>query len=128
MEPATTCTDHIIVTTKKSGLKIEIYRHKQSSPTGISALSLTMPSYSTMIDVLPKLLFAFVCIAFMLQRSSLCNKAASRPGISKLTSGICAVSEAIPLTPLAGILFVVTVVKQVRKTISRKREKKDKQQ
>ena len=94
----------------------------------MSSLSMSIPSASTIVDILPKLLFAFVCFAFMMQRSAVCKDSTHGTGWARFTDGLCTVSEAAPLTPLAILLFVVTVIKLVRRAILNKQLKKSKQQ
>ena len=119
IQPAKNCTDHIIAAVKKGGIKIEIFRHKQESPTGIEGLS--MPSLSTVAEILPSLLFVFLCIAFIVQNSSICIGDTGR--LSKITRGLCSVTNTFSLAPLAGVLFVMTVLKQVRKGMARKQKR-----
>ena len=128
IQPAINATDHVIASLKKGGLKIEVFRHKQVSPTGLSSLRLSVPSLSTLIDVLPKILFFIMCFAFVVQRSSLCVTEDTSSRMNKLTYGVCWASFSLPLTPLAAILFVVTVGKQVSAKINKRASAQKKSQ
>ena len=119
MKPAKGCTDHIIAATKK-GLKIELFRHKAAEPVGISGIS--VPSMQTVLDVLPTILFIFLCVGFLVQKSSVCHGDLSSKAV--LTKGLCWATTSFSLTPLAIVLFVMTIVKQVRKSIQQKQLKK----
>ncbi len=116
-------TDHVIAVLKKGGVKIEVFRHKQSTPTGLKAVGLSVPSTRTIIDVLPKILFFIMCLAFIVQRSALCDTSDGTFRMNKLTYGVCWVSFSIPLTPLAGGLFVLTLFKQVKSALDKRRAK-----
>jgi hypothetical protein len=116
MIPAGSCTDHCVVSTKK-GTKIEVFRHKLMSPTGLAAIS--FPSLSTITDILPSIFFIFLCVAFIVQNSSICF--GQRETMSIVTKGLCRLTNGFSLTPLAAGLFVFTVLKQVRKGVNRKR-------
>lgn len=116
MAPAKECTDHIIAVHKKGGMKVEVYRHVAVESRGFSSLSI--PSMQEILDMLPSVLFVVLCIAFIVQKSSICVNESGK--LAKLTRGLCYVSWSIPLAPLAGLLFVMTILKQVKRTISRK--------
>jgi hypothetical protein len=128
MQLARGATDHVIAVLKKGGVKIEVFRHKQSSPSGLKAIGLSVPSVRTIIDVLPKILFFIMCLAFIVQRSALCDSSDGTFQMSKLTYGVCWVSFSIPLTPLAGGLFVLTLLKQVKSSMDKRRAKSRKTQ
>jgi len=124
VHPSKGATDHVIAVLKKGGRKIEVFRHKLASPSGLKAIGLGVPSVTTLIDVLPKILFFIMCFAFIVQRSALCDS--SNDGtyrMNKLTYGVCWVSFAVPLTPLAGGLFVLTLLKQVKSSLERRKMK-----
>ena len=114
--PAKTCTDHIIVSNKK-GMKIELFRHKSTDSSGLSSLA-TM-SVSSILNILPTILFVFLCVAFMVQKASLCS--GDPNSLSVVTKTLCYITNALPLTPLAVGLFVLTVLKQVRNTMEKRR-------
>ena len=116
ISPAKGCTDRIIAANKK-GLKIEVFRHKSTDTAGLGPLS--SMSLDTLLDVIPTILFVFMCVAFMVNKTAVCAGDLGR--LSLVTKTLCVVTNAIPLTPLAIGLFVFTVLKQVRKSIEKKR-------
>jgi hypothetical protein len=118
IKPAKGCTDHVVVATKK-GTKIQVFRHTALSPSGLSAISL--PSAQTIFDVTPTVLFVFLCVAFLVQKSSVCLD--NMESKSVITKGLCLATTSFSLTPLAVALFVMTIVKQVKKSIQQKRLK-----
>jgi len=122
VHPSRGATDHVVVALKKGGRKIEVFRHKLASPSGLKAIGLRMPSVATLIDVVPKILFFIMCLAFIVQRSALCQLS-DGDRMNKLTYGVCWVSFAIPLTPLAGGLFVLTLLKQVKSSLDKRKMK-----
>jgi hypothetical protein len=61
-----------------------------------------------------------MCFAFIVQRSSLCDIDGSSVRMNKLTYGVCWASFSLPLTPLAIVLFILTIVKQVKAKISKR--------
>lgn len=113
---AKSCTDHIVAVTKK-GLKIEVFRHKALEPSGLSTLS--VPSFQTVMDITPTILFVFLCVAFLVQKSAICIQDMQNKTL--LTKSLCYVTTSFSLTPLALVLFVMTIVKQVKKSIQQKR-------
>ena len=115
---AKSSTDHIVVVTKK-GLKIEVFRHKALEPSGMSGLSI--PSFQTILDITPTILFVFLCVAFLVKKSAICIQDMQNKTL--LTRSLCYVTTSFSLTPLALILFVMTIVKQVKKSIQQKRLK-----
>lgn len=121
MEPARGASEHVIVALKKGGTKIELYRHKQVTPSGLVALKPSLPSLSTILDILPKILFMFLCVSFLVQRSAFCQAESESMGTIK--RGICSAAYSIPLAPLAGMLFAGTLLKEVRKRYVRKQGK-----
>lgn len=123
VEAAQTCTDHVIVATKKGGLKIEVFRHKQTTPHGFVSVckSITMPKLSTVFEILPSILFILLCVAFMMQRSAVCHE--STVFSSAITKNVCGTLNSVPLAPLAGMVFVLTLIKQVKKTLNKKKLK-----
>lgn len=114
--PAKGCSDHIIAAPNKGGVKIEIFRHTAKETSGLSSLS--VPSMQAIIETIPSVLFVVLCVAFIVQKSSLCF--GENEKLSRLTTSLCSISFAIPLTPLAGLLFVLMMIKQVRRAIDRK--------
>ena len=113
---------------KKGGLKIEVFRHKLESPTGLRAVGLSVPRLSTVIEILPKILFFIMCLAFIVQRSALCDMSDENVQMTKLTYGVCWISFAVPLTPLAGGLFILTILKQVKSSLDKRKSKSRKSQ
>ena len=118
MVPAKTSSDHITVATKK-GLKIDVFRHKAEESRKI----LSLPSAQTIMDVVPTILFVFLCVAFLVQKSAVCVDQGTK---SVITRGLCIATASFSLTPLALALFVFTIVKQVKKAILQKQMKKRK--
>lgn len=110
------CRDHIIAAPKKGGVKIEIFRHTANETSGLNLLR--VPSMQVILDTIPSVLFVLLCAAFIVQKSTLCF--GENEKLSKLTTSLCYVSFAIPLTPLAGLLFVLMMIKQVRRAFDRK--------
>ena len=121
--PSRGSTDHIVAALKKGGRKIEVFRHKLASPSGLKAIGLSVPSFTTLIDILPKILFFVMCLAFIVQRSALCQSSDGIVRMNKLTYAVCWVSFAIPLTPLAGGLFVLTLLTQFKKSLDKRKAK-----
>jgi len=117
--PAKGCTDHVSVATK-TGLKIEVFRHKAVEPSGVASFS--APSVQTILDITPTILFIFLCVAFLVQKSSICL--ADMHTKTLLTQTLCWATTSFSLTPLALVLFVMTIVKQVKKSIQQKRVKR----
>jgi len=116
MAPANGCRDHVILVSRKGGKKIEVFRHTSTDASGLSSLGL--PSLQVIVEVLPSLLFVILCMAFIVQKSALCTGQTQTQ--AKLTKGLCVVSNSIPLSPLAGVLFVMMILKQLKKTMDRK--------
>jgi hypothetical protein len=121
MLPARQASDHIVAVSKK-GLKIELFRHKGSEPSGMASWSL--PSTETLIEVVPTVLFVFLCVAFLVQKSAVCLGDLHNKTV--ITRVLCFSTTSFSLTPLALFLFVLTIVKQVKKTIQQKNLKKQK--
>ena len=116
--PARYSTDHLMFSTKK-GVKIELFRH-----TSVETNRMAVPSMKTVMEVLPTVLFVFLCVAFLVQKSAIC--VADGKELNKLTKGLCFITTTYSLTPLALLLFVMTIVKQVKKSIDQKRAKRPK--
>ncbi len=127
MESGKGAEDHTIVALKKGGIKIEVYKHKQVTPAGLVSLKPALPSISTVLEVIPKLLFLFLCIAFLVQRSSYCISA-NEATASRVTKVVCSVVYSVPLAPLAGMLFVATIFREFRKLRLRRTLQKQKMQ
>ena len=121
IEPARGTSDHVILASKKGGVRIEIFRHTQQTPSSFAFWkSMTLPKLSTILDVIPTILFMLLCILFMLQRSGVCQ--ADSMHKSTITRLGCDLSHAIPLSPLAGAVFILTILKQVKKMLDKKRK------
>jgi hypothetical protein len=116
--PARNCTDHLMFSTKK-GVKIVLFRHKS-----VETNRLALPSMQTVMEVLPTVLFVLLCVAFLVQKSAIC--VADAKELNVLTKGLCFITTSYSLTPLALLLFVMTIVKQVKKSIDQKRAKRQK--
>ena len=123
VSPAASCMDHIVLASKKGGVKIEVFRHKQPTATGISATlkEISWPAMRTIFDIIPSLFFIALCITFLLQKSPACRMAVEYN--SNITQSACTFANSVPIAPLAGIVFVLVLLKQVKKQMDKKKLK-----